>query len=225
MQRTVTRTLVLIVVSALWASPAAAQRWLDSSVSPTGISGYDDRFDVDIKTGSRYALYGLQWTESGDKPCRLVLLSRNIDNGRDTRTASYQFDICGATGNAVKYVPSVATDFDAAPPSPGIVLSEAPTLKVEFSGPRFFVRGIKACANRGNHRLKGIELNAGRIRKPSWQVDPPNAQESEKRPNCGNRDWRRQRFCPDGKVAVGVRVHYDTLFITGLELLCARVVP
>jgi hypothetical protein len=207
------------------ASPAAAQRWLDSSVSATGISGYDDRFDADIKADSRYALYGLQWSESGDKPCRLVLLARNIEDGNDTRTASYQFDICGGAWNPARYVPSVPTDFESAPPTPGFTLGEAPTLKVEFSRPRFFVRGIKACANRGNHRLKGIQLNAGRIRKPSWQVDPPNAEQSEKRPNCGNRDWHNQRFCPDGKVAIGARVHHDTLFITGLELLCARVVP
>ncbi len=226
MRRGIGSIPIYLAVTLMFAgAPASAQRWSESSVTPTGRSGYDDRFDARILIlGNREALYGLKWAESGDKPCHLILLSRNLQNGNETRPASYQFDICGGTAQPVRYVPPPNPSAGPSPPLPGFAIgSESRT--VEFTRPRFFVRGIRVCANAGNHRLKGIELHAGRVRKESWQVDPPNADESAQMFGCGGNEWRNRRFCPDGKVAVGVVVHYDTLFMTGLELLCGRVQP
>lgn len=198
-------TLVLLTLTAT----AVEAQQLTGSASPTGISGFTSVLGR-MGGPSGFALYGIAWDETQNKPCRLWLLVRNLRDGTNTRAAEPALDMCGRERF---YLGSVA-----------IPLGLGGNRRADFAtSPRFFVRGIAVCANSGNHRLKGIRIYPARVQPDGGPIGTNGQMVEAKQPNCGNNEWRSPVFCPSGQVAFGLLLHTDRGSLTGLGLRCRAV--
>ncbi len=98
--------------------------------------------------------------------------------------------------------------------------------------PRSFVRGLRVCdsKNKGNDRIKGVELYASKVWKTKEQIDAIGPAATATHTNCGT--WKRVVYCPVGAVAYGIVFHVERNSSAlggsgdaaiGLSLQCAEV--
>lgn len=90
----------------------------------------------------------------------------------------------------------------------------------------FYIKSLRVCQTRKkNDRIKGLQSGAVRV-TASGEVAETDSQ-SMTNPDCAQ--WHRLVRCRPDEVASGIRVRYNgasqTPEITGLELVCRRVVP
>ena len=179
----------------------------DSETAVSGTSGIKHQASMTKVTSNRDAVRGLEWLESGDLPCRLQTLVRDLNDGTDTATGWYWERCPGGFWGNKKVV-----SFD--------------------DNPRYYVRGLAVCdsKNKGNDRIKGIKIYPAKVWKTKEQVDAIGTPVTATHSNCGA--WKPAVFCPSGAVAHGFIFHteLDTSVMggsgnsaIGIALKCAEV--
>ena len=199
-------SVLVMLWFALWVQMAAAQSFKDGTAGPTGVSGHRSE-SQQLLNASPLGLTGLAWHEARDNPCGFRLLTKDLQKGRDV-----------GFGEAF-------TGFDCPKPLPGGLPPFPWGEDVNFSGnPRYYVRGVAVCNNKkSNKRMKGLRIYPAKVSPNKAQIVELGkaASDEHKHTNCS--DWDDPVFCPDGKVAFGVIVHYTHKGITGLALRCKEV--
>jgi hypothetical protein len=169
-----------------------------------GISGYSGLFLTcfigdDAALADRdieYALTGIAISEVNNKGKQVRLYGREMG--------------IGATGN-----PLVGFDTIAG----GIFLGDTNTVQL---GTNRYIRGIRACNNNNNdHKLKGLEILSAYIDDDEYISEPGSADVYDQA-NCD--EWDSWVTCPEGEVAVAVRMNHENDAFIGIELQCAEVV-
>jgi len=80
------------------------------------------------------------------------------------------------------------------------------------------IHAVRVCQRRSNDRIKGIEIFGSEIEVNGPRRDPALAV-SEERPNCN--EWNTKVSCPEGEVAVELRVEFRGESAVGMSLRCA----
>lgn len=194
------------IIPLLFSTAGHTQQFADKSASVTGVSGHRGD-DQQLLSVSPLGLNGLAWSESADNPCMFRLLTRDLANGRDTGYGA-EFD-----------------GLDCPNPVPGAIPAFPWSEDVNFNGnPRYFVRGVAVCNNnKKNQRMKGLRIYPAKVWTTKQQIDELGKKYSDEHALANCRTWSNPVYCPEGKVAFGVVVHYTRDGITGLALRCKTV--
>ncbi len=153
-------------------------------------------FDVDLK---RSFMNKIAWDEVKDMPCRLEVSNTEQDD----------YPVWGSRLKC----PKADTD--------------RPSLRYSVSVPSAAIGRLSICSNnRGNQRMKGVEIWGGTINADGSVTYSDSATDKKELPNCAQ--WSTSVLCPDGMKATGVRVHVnyprnDKTEIVGLQLICRRI--
>lgn len=193
--------LAIIFVSG--ASGAAEQPFFDGSkVTNTSYSGWagtiTEANTPTLHDGGMAGLYGIDWYEESNQPCRIGLYSRTLTEASEAYTNA-TLNFCSGGGGNRK--------------------------EVRFKdNPRYFVRGIAVCSSKvdKNHkRMKGVKLYAAKVWLSKRDVQELTTAIVEDHANCGT--WNAPVYCPANHVATGLIAHRDGKSITGLGLKCRPV--
>jgi len=193
--------LAAVLVSG--AARAGAEPHFDgSSPTNTSYSGWagaiSEANTPTLIDGGKAAVYGIDWYEEGNQPCRIGMYSRTLTEASEVYTNT-SLNNCSGTGGNRK--------------------------EVRFAdNPRYFVRGIALCSSKvdsNRKRMKGVKLYAAKV----W-LNKPEVQELttaivDDHANCGT--WNAPVYCPANQVAVGLIAHRDGKSFTGLGLKCRPV--
>ena len=202
------RTLISLatIFALLLSSAGNAQQFADQSASVTGVSGHRGDYQQRLSV-SPLGVHGLAWSEAADNPCMFRLLTRDLANGQDTGFGA-EFDA-----------------LDCPNPVPGSFPAFTWGEDVNFNGnPRYFVRGVAVCNNnKKNQRMKGLRIYAAKVWATKPQIDELGKKDSDEHALANCRTWSDPVYCPEGKIAFGVVVHYTQDGITGLALRCKTV--
>lgn len=191
--------LLLGVAQAVAAAEPAHFR--EGTESHTAVSGY--RGEIAQVDYAGFALHGIRWSEADNKPCELSLMQRHLDDGRNTSTAGV-FEHCLSFTNI--FTEHAGVDFQ--------------------DNPRYYIRGLQVCTNKkNNHRMKGLRIFPAKVWRNEPRIDYLNVKSEDKMANCAK--WHPAVYCPRGKVAFGLDIHYSpepaSDWITGLALRCKTV--
>jgi hypothetical protein len=88
-------------------------------------------------------------------------------------------------------------------------------------GSNYYIRGVRACTNNSSYRVKGLEIYSAYVDDVEY-VSVPIIVDLYIQPNCDY--WHPWVTCPEGEVAVAVRMHHVLDAFIGIELQCAEVV-
>ena len=169
-----------------------------------GISGYSGALltcpigdDASLShPADEYGLTGIGISEVNNKGKQLRLYGRQMG--------------VGATGNPLVGFDTIAGN---------ILLGSTNYVQL---GTNRYIRAVRACNNNNNdHKLKGLQVMSAYIDDDEYVAEPGMADIYEQ-PNCD--DWDSWVTCPEGEVAVAVRMNHENDAFTGIELQCAEVV-
>ena len=147
----------------------------------------------------RTALNGVTLGAAGGRPCSLSLAFQNLPG---------QPDIAAS-------VPGFAT-------WSGPTCTSTSTGAAELAGPQLFVRGLGVCTGGTFSQVKGIEVHSARVDDDGTVDD---AVPTKRFALAGCSRWHPARFCPQGRVATGVKTFFTVRDgFTGLALECKTVV-
>lgn len=175
--------------------------WINSHWE--GLSGYSGSFlTCDIgedfsldDEDDEFALTGLSIVEVNNKGKALNLFGREMGIGDSDN-------------------PLVATDTIGG----AIIVGSVNEVQL---GTNRYIRAIRVCNNNNNdHKLKGVEIKSAYITSTDYVSE--SVTDIYEQPNCDT--WDSWVTCPEGEVAVGVRMNYETDWFVGMELKCAEVV-
>ena len=208
--------LTSLVLLTLWLLPAAhAQPVLFADPATTerapGRSGITGLFHLDYHVPDGYAISGLETAETSDRPCRVGIMRKALP-GQDNAFYNYDYGIYGNQQLDQGCPPSIVpTDWIPSRKRAGF-----------FEENNLYVRAAAVCdsKNNNNERIKGLRVFGAHI-TDAGDVNPTQQRDEFARPNCGT--WQSLVSCPDGKIATGIRAHFNTHGFVGLELWCSSM--
>ncbi|WP_412062686.1 hypothetical protein [Rubrivirga sp. IMCC45206] len=204
------------------ASPNPTGLYYDGdALSETATSGHSGTSLPETRRpGNGAVLLGMYVQEESDVPCAFLFFwYRN--NDADVRQGHFSTEAsrCGA----------VAWTDPSGRLLPGVEVASITYIPDAEIGDIRAVNAVEACVNRDDDRIKGIRLSGAHIDEDGRVTsDSSLSGEEFERTNC--HDWRPERTCPSGEVAVGVELDFtpssDLLGGTadgasGMRLICA----
>jgi hypothetical protein len=213
----------------------------------TWVSGSQDDRVRNLMAPEGGWLVGIRMGEWSDDPCSLdaYFATEAWATSRSTQDdeirggeLEVRFDQCGETGESALS----AHLLSFAKTSNSFTYDYPLALYGDDEVPHA-INGIQVCQRESNDLLKGLRILGGTLDLDDTPVDveqimtmvpdistgglrEARALKVFERPNCNA--WHTERSCPEGQVATGVEVHYNTASsgraqITGLALHCAEL--
>ena len=223
------------------------------ATSTTSVSGNEGEFVFTIVEPGNGWLAGLRLVERGNITCGVSAYFVHPEFGTwEKREDYYLFreygnivDFVDCRSSIPEHLDTSAADYSVAfhrtGPASGTLVTDN---NDELVGPwmdwnddltLYAIDGLRTCQPDGGDLLRGMEVWGSAILDTETQpvqierITAGGTQMPRKdiqmRPTC--EDWRQERSCPAGQVAIGIDVHYATTqssyAITGLSLHCARL--
>lgn len=97
---------------------------------------------------------------------------------------------------------------------------------VAFTNSDTYINGVQVCLNSKGDRIKGVKVFGKKLNRSNGSLSDAGSKKFE-RTNC--KTWKTIRYCPAGKIAVGVKVSYTRQSLIsdefgGLALVCRTVI-
>lgn len=97
---------------------------------------------------------------------------------------------------------------------------------VSFTDSNTYINGVNVCLNSKGDRIKGVKIFGKKLNRSNGSLSDAGSKKFE-RTNC--KTWKTIRYCPAGKIAVGVKISYTKQSLIsdefgGLALVCRTVI-